>query len=104
MIVASCNICFVPPASAMPPKLLFASVSAAVGANEIASLEGMQVASEEGMRVTDHLSLLTNFTTGGLYDDWTIYVLDAQIFGLSPNSKNLPPPRSEPTGLPMAAT
>ena len=41
----------------------------------------MQVASEEGMRVTDHLSLLTDFTTGGLYDDYTVYVLDQQIFG-----------------------
>lgn len=70
-----------------------------LGANEIASLEGLQVASEEGVRVTDHLSLLTNFTTGGLYDDWTIYVLDAQIFGLSPNSKMLPPPRSEQESL-----
>ncbi len=36
-----------------------------LGGSEIAQLEGMQVASEEGMRVTDHLSLLTDFTTGG---------------------------------------
>ena len=48
--------------------------------------EGMQVAGEEGLRVTDHLSMLTNFTTGGLYDDCTIYVLDPQIFGLTSNS------------------
>ena len=51
--------------------------------SEIAQLEGMQVASEEGMRVTDHLSMLTDFTTAGLYDDYTVYVLDQQIFGLS---------------------
>jgi tetratricopeptide (TPR) repeat protein len=70
-----------------------------LGANEVAALEGLQVASEEGLRVTDHLSVLTNFTTGGLYDDYTIYVLDAEIFGLSPNSKNLPPPRSEQESL-----
>ena len=65
-----------------------------LGANGIADLVGLQVASEEGMRVTDHLSLLTNFTTGGLYDDSTIYMLDSQILGITSNA-NLPPPRSE---------
>ena len=48
------------------------------------------------MRVTDHLSVGTNFTTGGLYDDWTIYVLDQQLFGLNSKSPNLPPPRYLP--------
>ena len=70
-----------------------------LGGSEIAELEGMQVASEEGMRVTDHLSMLTNFTTGGLYDDYTIYVLDQQIFGLSARIANLPPPRSQQESL-----
>ena len=70
-----------------------------LGGSEIAQLEGMQVASEEGLRVTDHLSLLTDFTTGGLYDDWTVYVLDQQIFGLTSKSPNLPPPRSEQESL-----
>jgi hypothetical protein len=51
------------------------------------------------MRVTDHLSLLTDFRTGGLYDDWTVYVLDQQIFGLSSKSSNLPPPRSQQESL-----
>jgi len=68
-----------------------------LGGNEIAAFEGMQVASEEGLRVTDHLSMLTNFTTAGLYDDWTVYVLDAEIFGS--NKQNLPPPRSEQESL-----
>ena len=49
--------------------------------------------------VTDHLSLLTDFTTGGLYDDSTIYMLDQQIFGLTSNSPMLPPPRSEQESL-----
>ncbi len=68
------------------------------GGSEIAELEGMQVASEEGLRVTDHLSVLTNFTTGGLYDDSTIYMLDKQIFGIT-NNANLPPPRSQQESL-----
>ena len=71
------------------------SQASQLGTSEIAELEGLQVASEEGLRVTDHLSLLTNFTTGGIYDDYTVYVLDQQIFGLNNKSPNLPPPRSE---------
>ncbi|HKD83460.1 MAG TPA: tetratricopeptide repeat protein [Terriglobales bacterium] len=74
--------------------LLTLSQADQLGGNEIAALEGMQVASQEGLRVTDHLSVLTNFTTGGLYDDSTIYMLDAQIFGIT-NNAELPPPRSE---------
>ena len=70
-----------------------------LGGSEIAQLEGLQVASEEGMRVTDHLSMLTNFTTGGLYDDYTVYVLDQQLFGLTSKSANLPPPRSQQESL-----
>ncbi len=70
-----------------------------LGGSELAQLEGMQVASEEGMRVTDHLSMLTDFTTGGLYDDYTVYVLDQQIFGLSSKSPQLPPPRSQQESL-----
>ncbi len=70
-----------------------------LGGSEIAQLEGMQVASEEGMRVTDHLSMLTDFTTAGLYDDYTVYVLDQQIFGLSSKSASLPPPRSQQESL-----
>jgi len=69
-----------------------------LGGSEIAQLEGLQVASEEGMRVTQHLSLLTDFTTGGLYDDSTIYMLDRQILGIK-NNAGLPPPRSQQESL-----
>lgn len=65
------------------------------GTSDAAQIQGYQVASEEGMRVTDHLSVLTNLTTGGIYDDYTVYVLDQQLFGLAPGSPNLPPPRSQ---------
>ena len=70
-----------------------------LGGSEIAQLEGLQVGQQEGMRVNDHLSVATNFTTGGLYDDWTVYVLDQQIFGLNNKSALLPPPRSEQESL-----
>jgi hypothetical protein len=43
--------------------------------------------------------MLTDFTTGGLYDDYTVYVLDQQIFGLNSKSPNLPPPRSQQESL-----
>ncbi len=70
-----------------------------LGGNDIAQLEGMQVAGEAGLPVTDHLSLSTDFTTGGVYDDYTVYVLDQQIFGLNSKSAILPPPRSEQQSL-----
>ena len=73
-----------------------------MGASEIAELEGMQVASEQGLPITDHLSVLTDFATGGLYDDSTIYMLDRQIFGITNNAK-LPPPRSQQESLWTAA-
>ncbi len=78
--------------------LLALSQADTLGGSDIANLEGMQVASEEGVRVTDHLSMLTDFTTGGLYDDSTIYMLDRQIFGIT-NNALLPPPRSEQESL-----
>lgn len=62
-----------------------------------------QVAGDEGYRVNDHLSLLGNFTMGGVYDDPTIYMLDQQIFGLSNNNPLLPPPRSQIQSLATAA-
>jgi tetratricopeptide (TPR) repeat protein len=62
-----------------------------------------QVAGDEGYRINDHLSLLANFTMGGLYDDSTIYMLDQQIFGLSSNSPLLPPPRSQLESLATVA-
>jgi tetratricopeptide (TPR) repeat protein len=62
-----------------------------------------QVAGDEGYRINDHLSLLGNFTMGGLYDDSTIYMLDQQIFGLNSNSPLLPPPRSQLETIATAA-
>jgi tetratricopeptide (TPR) repeat protein len=62
-----------------------------------------QVAGDEGYRINDHLSLLANFTMGGLYDDSTIYMLDQQIFGLNSNSSLLPPPRSQLESIGTAA-
>ncbi|MFZ0706856.1 MAG: tetratricopeptide repeat protein, partial [Candidatus Korobacteraceae bacterium] len=67
-----------------------------------AELLMQQVAGDEGYRINDHLSLLANFTMGGLYDDSTIYMLDQQIFGLSSNNPLLPPPRSELQSLATA--
>lgn len=78
--------------------LLALSQANQFGGSETAELEGMQVAGEEGLRVTDHLSVLTDFTTGGIYDDWTVYMLDRALLGIT-NNKNLPPPRSEQESL-----
>lgn len=62
-----------------------------------------QVAGDEGYRINDHLSVLANFTMGGLYDDSTVYMLDQQIFGLSSGNPLLPPPRSQLESIATAA-
>ena len=73
----------------------------ALGAeSKIAEQRGMQqVAGDEGYAGQRPPQLLANFTTGGLYDDSTIYMLDQQIFGLTNNSSLLPPPRSQQESL-----
>ena len=73
---------------------LLAEASHTGGDNDIAEQQEQQLAGNVGWQVNNHLSLLGNVTTGGLYDDATIYMLDRQIFGITNNSQ-LPPPRSQ---------
>ena len=58
----------------------------------IASQAMLEVAGETGMPVTQKLSLASDFTLGPIFDDATIYSLDARLFGGS--GASLPPPRS----------
>lgn len=71
-----------------------AQAYSAQGGDDSAQQQLQQVAGEEGIRVTDHLSVLTDFALNGLYDDSTIYNLDRQIFGVTDYTQ-LPPPRSQ---------
>ena len=58
--------------------------------DDIASRAMLQVAGEQGLPVTQVLSVASDFTMAPIFDDPTIYALDARLFG----GTTLPPPRS----------
>ena len=70
----------------------FAMASEAAGEDRSAEREMLQAGGDEGLRVTPNLSLLANFTTGAIFEDTTVYALDAQFLSARPDQ--LPPPRS----------
>ena len=75
----------------------FAQASAAAGEDETANQEMLQTAGDEGLRIDRNLSLLSDFSVGPIFEDTTIYPLDAQLDVLHPlpgQAGLLPPPRS----------
>jgi tetratricopeptide (TPR) repeat protein len=52
------------------------------------------VAAEEGRPISRNLSLSTDFQVAPIFEDATVYQLDARLFGLTSGSPNLPLPRS----------
>ncbi|HWY68469.1 MAG TPA: tetratricopeptide repeat protein [Terriglobales bacterium] len=49
-----------------------------------------EAAGEQGIPVNSKMSVLSDFSVAPVFDDATIYVTDAKIFGLSGNSAQLP--------------
>jgi tetratricopeptide (TPR) repeat protein len=76
----------------------FAQASGAEGEDESAQQGLLQLGGEEGWRVTPNLSVLSNLTVSPLFEDSTVYELDAKLdasFAVPPNDTSLlPPPRS----------
>ena len=71
----------------------FAQANSLAGQDDdIASRAMLQVAGEQGLPVTQKLSFSTDFTMAPIFDDPTIYALDARLFGGA--NGTLPPPRS----------
>jgi tetratricopeptide (TPR) repeat protein len=60
----------------------------------IASKAMLEVAGEQGLPVTQKLSLATDVTVAPIFDDATIYALDARLFSSTNGTATLPPPRS----------
>lgn len=58
----------------------------------IASQAMLEVAGEQGLPITQKLSVASDFTMAPVFDDATIYALDARLFGATGGT--LPPPRS----------
>lgn len=76
----------------------FAQATNAQGDDESAQQGLLETGGEEGWRVNDKLSLLSDLAISPIFEDTTVYVLDAKTdaaFPVSPsNISLLPPPRS----------
>ncbi|MBW4038482.1 MAG: tetratricopeptide repeat protein [Acidobacteria bacterium] len=82
----------------------FAQASTDSGEDQTAELQLLAAGANEGLRVTPHFSFLANVIVQPIFEDSTVYVLDAKLdagttfTGPSPvastNFSQLPPPRS----------
>src|SRR5205085_7019461 len=53
------------------------------GDDEVAERSLEEVAGEEGLRLNDRWSVLTTFDVAPIFDDATVYALDAKLFGVT---------------------
>jgi tetratricopeptide (TPR) repeat protein len=76
----------------------FAQASSASGEDQTAVQGLLQAGADEGMRITPALSALADFSIEPIFEDSTVYVLDAKLdatFAVPPTDTSLlPPPRS----------
>jgi tetratricopeptide (TPR) repeat protein len=72
---------------------LFARANQLGGDNNIAEDDMQQLAAEQGWRINDRFNLLGEVAVTPIYEDNTIYQLDARLLGLANNSTVLPTPR-----------
>ena len=76
----------------------FAQATNAAGDDQTASQGLLATGADEGLRITPKFSILSNFSIEPIYEDTTVYVLDAKLdapFPVSPSNPSLlPPPRS----------
>jgi tetratricopeptide (TPR) repeat protein len=73
----------------------FAQAADAAGEDPTADRELMQAAGDEGLRITPNFSFLSEFSVSPIFEDTTVYPLDARLDVALPGRQNLlPPPRS----------
>ncbi len=73
----------------------FAQAADAAGQDPTADRELMQAAGDEGLRITPNFSFLSEFSVSPVFEDTTVYPLDAKLDVALPGRQNLlPPPRS----------
>jgi len=70
----------------------FAHANQIAGQDDVAARELAEMAGQEGLRINDKVSVLTDFTITPIFEDSTIYQMDARLFGAT--GQTLPPPRS----------
>jgi len=75
----------------------FAQAAEAAGQDQTAERELLQAAADEGMRINSRLSVLSDFSVAPIFEDTTVYPLDAKLDVPNPipgRANLLPPPRS----------
>lgn len=76
----------------------FAQATNASGDDQTASQALLSAGADEGLRITPKFSVLSDFSVEPVYEDSTVYVLDAKLdapFPVTPSDSSLlPPPRS----------
>jgi tetratricopeptide (TPR) repeat protein len=76
----------------------FAQASNAEGEDQTAEQALLQAGADEGLRITPMVSLLSDFSVAPIFEDSTVYVLDAKLDAAFPvpssDTALLPPPRS----------
>lgn len=75
----------------------FAQAANAAGEDPTADRELMQAAGDEGLRITHNFSFLSDFSVSPIFEDTTVYPLDAKLAVTQPipgRQNLLPPPRS----------
>jgi tetratricopeptide (TPR) repeat protein len=70
----------------------FARANQVAGQDDVAARELAEMAGQEGLRINDKVSVLTDFAIRPIYEDSTIYQMDARMIGAT--GQTLPPPRS----------
>ncbi|MGC2302950.1 tetratricopeptide repeat protein, partial [Candidatus Binatus sp.] len=76
----------------------FAEATTAAGEDQSVQQNLLAAGADEGLRITPRLSVLSDFSVSPIFEDSTVYVLDAKLDGPTPVPSNdialLPPPRS----------
>jgi tetratricopeptide (TPR) repeat protein len=75
----------------------FAQAASAAGEDETAERELMEAAADEGLRINSRVSVLSDFSVSPIFEDTTVYPLDARLDVPNPlpgRQGLLPPPRS----------
>jgi tetratricopeptide (TPR) repeat protein len=72
----------------------FARAHEMAAQDEIAERSLQEVAGEEGLRLSDRFSVQTSFEVNPIFEDETIYTVDAKLFGVQNTPSLMPPPRS----------
>jgi tetratricopeptide (TPR) repeat protein len=76
----------------------FAQASNAAGEDQTAEQALLQAGADEGLRITPAMSVLSDFSIEPIFEDTTVYVLDAKLDATFPvpssDTALLPPPRS----------